>query len=191
MGKIKALTGGDLVTCNPKNKEPYSFVSGASIIVSTNNLPDSGGCKAMKDRCFYIEYLSDFNSEAPETVEEQESDHHYPEDINIQKKLCSRRQAFMWFLLDRLKNIDLSQRYIPSEECQRVNKKMAESTNKFKQFFDNRNFKKCEEGVIVCIALYEEYRKTTKWPVDEIIFRQEMTKLFDVKVDGGTWRGWS
>ena len=42
-GVFKALVGGDLLTGNPKNKQPYTFRYFGKLIFSCNNLPDNHG----------------------------------------------------------------------------------------------------------------------------------------------------
>ena len=64
--RIKALCGGDMLTAEYKNKDPFDFTNTAKITVSTNNIPESlDKTDAFYARCIIEEFKNRFDEGKP------------------------------------------------------------------------------------------------------------------------------
>lgn len=64
--RIKAICGGDLLTAEYKNKDPFDFTNTAKITISTNNIPESlDKTEAFYSRCIIEEFKNRFDEGKP------------------------------------------------------------------------------------------------------------------------------
>lgn len=70
---LKGVSGGDIITCNPKHKDVFSFKPTAKLILACNQVPEfNASDKAMIDRLRYIPFDTIFTNKPTKSHEKKE-----------------------------------------------------------------------------------------------------------------------
>jgi phage/plasmid-associated DNA primase len=99
-GKLKELTGGDVLHARALHKEPIEFKPQFGLVMASNVLPevpgdDGGVWRRMR--------VVRFNSKFVEEAKANPAEHMYPIDEQLVKKLDEWRFAFFWVLMQYYK----------------------------------------------------------------------------------------
>lgn len=98
---IKTVTGGDSFFARKCHKNGGKMEASFKLFLLCNGVPKMLKDKAMNDRVHLIPYLSLWDSEHPESIEEQEAKHHYKPDPFFEKRIPYLAQAFWFYLVQK------------------------------------------------------------------------------------------
>jgi phage/plasmid-associated DNA primase len=95
---LKDMTGSDLKIAARKYKDPVQFEQTAKPVILSNHIPqfDDQG-QALTDRLFISHCYGRFTQDAPESIEDQRKEHHYPADNEFWTD--ERKQALAWLII--------------------------------------------------------------------------------------------
>jgi P4 family phage/plasmid primase-like protien len=96
VGYMKQLTGGDWVMARPLFKEPFRFKPQFKLLLTCNKLPhipsgDGGTWRRLRVTPWESEFIDG----------EPKNDHQFKKDYDLNEKLESWKQAFMWILVNK------------------------------------------------------------------------------------------
>ena len=99
-GLLKELTGGDTIYARALHKEPIEFKPQFGLVMASNVLPevpgdDGGVWRRMR--------VVRFNSRFVNEDKVNESEHMYPIDVHLTKKLDEWKEAFFWVMMQYYK----------------------------------------------------------------------------------------
>jgi P4 family phage/plasmid primase-like protien len=132
-GIIKELTGNDGIYVRSMYKEAEKELKPmAKLILICNRLPRISPLeKTIWNRIRLLYFESKFpkdNSLVPKSIEEQIEKKIFPRDEGLTEKLKNLKQAFMWFLVERYKDIKATNFAIKKEPV-----KLTEATRRYQE----------------------------------------------------------
>ena len=110
-GILKELTGNDKISVRALFKEQTTFKPQLKLCLICNKLPKiTADDPATWDRLRVLPYEASFPKDAskvPKTPMEQKQKGIFPRDPNMDEKIKSLKQAFMWLFYERFKHINI------------------------------------------------------------------------------------
>jgi putative DNA primase/helicase len=152
-GRIKTLTGGDRISAERKNIPAFQFVNHATLIFSTNDLPEVKNA----DDVFYARWIL---VEMPYTfVAHPTGDNERVRDPFLEDKICTD-QSVSWFLtwaIDGLQRLLQAGKYAESESALNVKERWVSRTDSL-QAFVNANVQESVGNSVTKQEFYEAYQ---------------------------------
>lgn len=166
---FKALTGGDSVQIEEKNKTPYTDHLSTMCMFGSNERPEISSRKADLRRVIFVEF-----SEVPddEMIE------------NFEVKLWDERAGILKKMLDAYQKLRISGTSTLKVEKQ-AEKALAEDSEENFELFFEENFEKCEEGRIQPTKMWKifsERYKSSRLNRDYVEFKAWLQRSHGIKV---------
>lgn len=168
VGRMKELTGGDIISARPLYKDVVSFKPQFKLLLACNKLPhipsrDGGTWRRLR--------VSPWESEFVEVENglyrgKPLKDHQFPRDYDLDEKLELWKKAFMWLLLNKYyplyqkEGLKDPETHCEPEKVLMYTRKYERDTDTFLDFFEGEdieitgNKRDCE----TIVAVYEVFK---------------------------------
>lgn len=200
VGVVKELTGNDTFFARGLYKEGSAIEPMFTLMMQLNELFKMQGTdKATWNRVRKIDCNSLFDDDAPLSVAEQNAKSHYPRDKHIEAKFGRYAEAFLWVLVEHIKEHKDDELFEPpevlaaTEEYRTQNDPYLEFRDEVLEKTDADDDEKLDAGLtygMFKIWYKENYNKA---PENRLKFQLEMIKhlgRLSTKGRNKTWSGW-